>query len=203
MPIYFNDYVSIRGSYSNYHSGVMRRTYVTKGPGHFEAPIDVSSGIIRHIGCCSFNPGLTKDFSVQEDSMYDAWSVVARGSKSEKLTTVVMDLYTVRRSADLTERDDAILVRKIDLPKIEVISGGGYDGQQRRRYDNIIFKVSGINKVQGVLVVIQPHRSDKFQYGDRFYRITNDGVTLRLYGITGMDACGGISEDIPNDWAYI
>lgn len=198
MPVYFNEHVSIRGVYSDYHSGVIGRTYKTEGRSHFEAPIEISAGIMRHEGPRDFEPGLYDGYTIMEDSTYSSYYLAARGTKVKRYTVIGMDLYTVRRTRDLSKRRDAVLIRKEDESRIEVISGGGYYGpRQERSYDNIILRARA-----GSIIVIQNFRSDKFHIGDQFFRVSGNGVHRAYYGLTSFDEIGEFSEDL-SDWIYI
>ena len=92
MPIYFNEPVTISGNYYNYHSGRIGRTYRTEGGGHLEAPLEISSGIMRKIGPTRLNPGLCDDFTVMEDSTYSGYYLAARSTKSKRYSYISLDL---------------------------------------------------------------------------------------------------------------
>lgn len=199
MPIYFNEHVSIRGSYSNYNSGRIGRTYRTEGGGHFEAPLEISAGIMRKIGPISFSPGLSDDFTVMEDSTYSGYYLAARSTKSKKYSVITLDLYTVGRKQNLKTRRDAVLMRREDANRVEVLLGGGYLGRNgERSYDNIILRARA-----GAIIVIQNNRSDHFRLGDQFFRVSGKGVERGYFGLTDMSAIGDFSKDIAADWIYI
>lgn len=199
MPIYFNEPVSISGDYYSYNSGRIGRTYRTEGGGHFEAPLEISSGIMRKIGPIKLNPGLCDDFTVIEDSTYSGYFLAARSTKSKRYSCISLDLYTVGRKQELKTRSDAVLMRREDAARVEVLSGGGYFGENNeRRYDNIILRVR-----VGAIIAIQNNRSNHFSLGDQFFRVSGNGVEKGYYGLTDMSAIGEFSENIAADWIYI
>ncbi len=201
MPIYFNEAVSIRGNYSDYHSGVIGRTYAPTGGGHFEAPLEISAGIMRKIGPHDFVAHrLHDDFTVMEDSLYSSFYLAARSTHAKHYSYITLDLYTTKRQQNLLGclRTDAVMTRVIDLDKITVIAGGGYNGKDERHYDNIILRARA-----GVVIVVRPVRRNHFAIGDQFFFVSKDGVQHAYFGLEDSSRFDELSSNLATDWVYI
>lgn len=201
MPIYFNEAVSIRGNYADYRSGVIGRTFATTGSGHFEAPLEISAGIMRKIGPHDFAAHhLHDDFTVMEDSLYSSFYLAARSTRAKRYSYITLDLYTTKRRQDLLGhlRTDAVMTRAADLNKITIIAGGGYNGKNERHYDNIILRAR-----VGTVIVVRPTRRDHFAIGDQFFFVGKDGVQHVYFGLEDLSSFGELSSDLAADWVYI
>lgn len=201
MPIYFNEAVSIRGNYSDYHSGIIGRTYGVAGGGHFEAPLEISAGIMRKIGPHDFAAHrLHDDFTVMEDSLYSSFYLAARSTRAKRYSYITLDLYTTKRRQDLLGhlRTDAVMTRAVDLDKITIIAGGGYNSKNERHYDNIILRAH-----TGVVIVVRPVRRDHFAIGDQFFFVSKDGIRHVYFGLEDLSSFGELSSDLAADWVYI
>lgn len=200
MPIYFNVPTLISGG-SSYSSGYIHRKARSTGFGHREAPMEISCGVMRDIGPCKLGVGIEHDFTVQAYSYYEGFYISGRKRKaqSERLGALILDLYTVSPSSDLRERTDAVLVRECDKKRVEVLSGGGYNLQGERLYDNIFLRVK-----PPVIIVIQRYRKFKrLMPIDYFYLVTPLGVK-EIMPRRGDDATelAEVSTNV-DDWMYI
>lgn len=201
MPIYFNVPTCISGGVS-YSSGYIRRGVRTQGFGHREAPMEVSNGYMRTIGPCNYPQGIEAGLTVLEYTYYSGFYISTRKSraKTSKLSSITLDLYTVSPKADLRQRTDAVLVRNCDRSRVQVLSGGGYNQNGERYFDNIFLRVRA-----PAIIAIQRCRNLKFftRY-DYFYLVTKDGIEeVVAYRGDSTDPLAGISCNIEQDWEYI
>ncbi|MBP5656544.1 hypothetical protein J6X15_03105 [Candidatus Saccharibacteria bacterium] len=163
--------------------------------------MEISCGVMRDIGPCKLGVGIEHDFTVQAYSYYEGFYISGRKRKaqSERLGALILDLYTVSPSSDLRERTDAVLVRECDKKRVEVLSGGGYNLQGERLYDNIFLRVK-----PPVIIVIQRYRKFKrLMPIDYFYLVTPLGVK-EIMPRRGDDATelAEVSTNV-DDWMYI
>ena len=68
-------------------------------------------------------------------------SVTPRGKSRGLYSSINMFLYTISVYGKIDSRRDAVLVRNNDVKHIEILSGGGY-AHDKRKYDNIVLRVS-------------------------------------------------------------
>lgn len=201
MPIYFNAPTLISAGRS-YSSGIIRRRAHTSGPGHREAPMEISGGIVREIGNCNLGVGIEDDFTVLANNYCSGHYISSRKKKanSSKYSMLVLDLYTVNPRADLSERSDAVLIRACDQKRVEVLSGAGYNHSGERLYDNIFLRVK-----PPVIIVIQRLRKYKVLLPiDYYYVVTEHGVK-EIMPHRGDDASdlAGIPAKIEDNWIYV
>ena len=201
MPIYFNVPTCISGGQS-YNSGYIRRGSRSRGFGHREAPMDISSGYMRSIGPSNYRPGIETGLTVLGYSYYSGFYISTRKSRavSAKISSITLDLYTVGSDVDLSTRTDAVLVRNCDRHRVEVLSGGGYNDNGERCFDNIFLRVRA-----PAIIAIQRYRKLQFftRY-DYFYLVTKNGVEeVAAHRGDDISLLAGISSNIKEDWEYI
>lgn len=202
MPIYFNVPIRISsGSLGDYNSGVIHRRSRTIGGGHREAPMDVSGGLIRYVGPGDYGCGLEAGLAVKQYTYCSGYYVCMYSANAQsRYSSITLDLYTVHPKADLTKRTDAVLVRKCDRNRVEVLSGGGYGQQGVRCCDNIFLRV----RVPAIIVIQRRRELKSFTPHDYFYLVTREGVR-EIVAARGDDTSPlmGVSVNIQDDWEYI
>ena len=202
MPIYFNVPIRISsGSLGDYNSGVIHRRSRTIGGGHREAPMDVSGGLIRYVGPGDYGCGLEAGLAVKQYTYCSGYYVCMYSANAQsRYSSITLDLYTVHPKADLTKRTDAVLVRKCDRNRVEVLSGGGYGQQGERNCDNIFLRA----RVPAIIVIQRRRNLKVFTPHDYFYVVTCEGVR-EIVAARGDDTSPlmGVSVNIQDDWEYI
>lgn len=204
MPLYSNVTLKLMCT-RNYNSGVIVRT-THRNELHLDAPLPVSKGIVRNIGAINITANTILDDYTIMDIEYSGNTLTAREKRRRGCDYQAMDLilYTVSPRADLHSRNDAVLVRRQDVKRVVVISGGGYTRKNlERSYDDIILKSK--HGCGASIIAIQHNRNKKeIGTGDYIYIVSRAGVKQVHLGYDDPTPLleNNVSMKV-EDWVYV
>ena len=203
MSLYCNVPLRILHTRNSYSSGyITRRGRILQT--HTEAPLSVSQGIIRNFGVTDLDGDRIHDDFTIMDSEYSGKTLSAR-KKRKDCAYAAMDLilYTIPSKMDLSRRKDAVLMRNCDKNRVEVISGGGYYNNGKRRYDNIVLKIR-CDHSASIIAVQLNGENEQLSFGDYLYIVDGSGVEQVRIGFGNNPE--ELSQSIPmdlSDWTRI